>query len=328
MARYKQWRVFTAVLLVAAMAIAVFALLKPQQHVKPVAPTKVAPDNAWVAPEINNDSSLAPETKTLLLYGEELITHTAKYFGPKGIVSNTSNGMNCQNCHLDAGRKSWGNNFGAVAANYPRFNPRAGRLQTIYGRINDCFQRSLNGHPVETATREMQAMFAYIAWLGRTVALNSKPVGSGVEKIAFINRAASPDSGKLVYAAKCAVCHGKSGGGLLTATGMEYAYPPLWGANSYNTGAGLYRLSGFAGFVKNNMPYLQATHSSPLLTISQAWDVAAFVNTQPRPSYDQQNDWKDIKRKPFDFPFGPYADTFSQQQHKYGPFQAFAMVKK
>ncbi len=328
MAWYKHWWVFIAVLLVAAMVIAVFTLLTPQENVKPVAPAKVAPDNAWVAPVINNDTSLAPDTKNLLMYGQDLIAHTAKYFGPKGVVSHTSNGMNCQNCHLDAGRKSWGNNFGAVAANYPRYNPRAGRLQSIYGRINDCFQRSLNGRPVDTATREMRAMFAYIRWLGRAVAPNSRPVGSGVEKIAFINRAALPDSGRLVYAAKCAVCHGQSGGGLLSATGLEYAYPPLWGANSYNTGAGLYRLSGFAGFVKNNMPYLQATHAKPVLTISQAWDVAAFVNAQPRPGYDQYNDWKDIKRKPFDFPFGPYADTFSQQQHKYGPFQMLVAVKK
>jgi len=315
-------------LVAAALTIAVVTMLKRQENVKAVPPQKPIVDNAWVAPEINTDTSLAPETKNLLLYGQQLIAHTAKYFGPKGVVGHTSNGMNCQNCHLDAGSKSWGNNFGAVAANYPRFNPRAGNVQTIYCRINDCFQRSLNGKPVDTSTREMQAMFAYIQWLGRAVAPKTKPVGSGVEKIAFINRAASPDSGRLVYEAKCAVCHGQNGGGLLHPNGLEYTYPPLWGPDSYNTGAGLYRLSGFAGFIKNNMPYLQATHALPVLSTSQAWDVAAFVNSQPRPAYDQHSDWKDIKRKPFDFPFGPYADSFSQQQHKYGPFKALAAVKK
>jgi len=323
-----RWFAF-ALLVVAALAIALVGLFKirPESNISATEAMPV-PDSAWVAPDINKDTALLPETKKLLLYGEELIAHTAKYFGPKGTIGHTSNGMNCQNCHLDAGRKSWGNNFGAVAANYPRFNPRAGNTQSIYGRINDCFERSLNGKPLDTATKEMQAMFAYIRWLGQNVPPTKKPIGSGIEKISFITRAAVPDSGRLVYTAKCMVCHGKNGEGLLNATGTEYTYPPLWGPNSYNNGAGLYRLSGFAGFVKNNMPYLQASHTAPVLTTTQAWDVAAFINSQPRPQYDQHKDWKDITRKPFDFPSGPYADTFTQQQHKYGPFAAISATKK
>ena len=34
-----------------------------------------------------------------------------------------------------------------------------------------------------------------------------------------------------------------------------------------------------------------------------------------------KNDYPDISKKPIDDPFGPYADTFSESQHKYGPFQ-------
>jgi thiosulfate dehydrogenase len=124
------------------------------------------------------------------------------------------------------------------------------------------------------------------------------------------------------------VCHGKNGEGLFAASGLEYTYPPLWGPHSYNNGAGLYRLSGFAGFVKNNMPYLLASHAAPMLSNEQAWDVAAFVNSQPRPTYDQRDDWKDVTLKPFDCPFGPYADSFSQQQHKYGPFKPITAIKK
>jgi len=223
----KHRRIVFALSISSALVIAILA--KHPKRQERVPPVKIEPDNTWVAPELNRDTSLAPDAKALLLYGQELIAHTAKYFGPKGVVGHTSNGMNCQNCHLDAGTKNWGNNFGAVAANYPRFNPRAGNIQSIYGRINDCFQRSLNGKPIDTSTHEMQAMFAYIQWLGRAVAPNTKPVGSGVEKIAFISRAALPDSGRLVYAAKCAACHGQKGGGLLRADGLEYNYPPLWG---------------------------------------------------------------------------------------------------
>ena len=60
---------------------------------------------------------------------------------------------------------------------------------------------------------------------------------------------------------------------------------------------------------------------SPKLTDEEAWDVAAFVNSQPRPTMDLGKDWPDIATKPFDHPFGPYTDGFSEVQHKYGPFQ-------
>jgi len=327
--KYPGYSWLVAILVIVVAAVIMLVVLRQPKHAAPAIGAKPQPDSAWAAPEIMKDTSLGKATRQLLLYGSDLVAHTAKYFGPLGSITHTSNGMNCQNCHLDAGRKSWGNNFGAVAANYPRFNARGGGTQSIYGRINDCFQRSLDGKALDTSTREMQAMFAYIHWVGQNVPRSKKPIGSGIEKIPFINRAASVDSGKALYAVKCVVCHGKNGEGVLAADGVEYTYPPLWGPHSYNSGAGLYRLSGFAGFVKNNMPYLLASHAAPVLTDEQAWDVAAFINSQPRPGYDQHNDWKkDVKLKPFDCPFGPYADSFPQQQHKYGPFKPIATVKK
>jgi thiosulfate dehydrogenase len=99
-----------------------------------------------------------------------------------------------------------------------------------------------------------------------------------------------------------------------------YLYPPLWGPNSYNVSAGLFRLSRFASFVKNNMPFGLASHNSPQLTDEEAWDVAAFVNSQPRPEKFFSYDWPKKETKPVDHPFGPYADNFSEKQHKYGPF--------
>jgi thiosulfate dehydrogenase len=52
----------------------------------------------------------------------------------------------------------------------------------------------------------------------------------------------------------------------------------------------------------------------------EAWDVAAFINSQRRPVKMFAQDWPDISKKSIDYPFGPYADDFSEQQHKYGPF--------
>lgn len=106
-----------------------------------------------------------------------------------------------------------------------------------------------------------------------------------------------------------------------------YSYPPLWGMHSYNTGAGLYRLSNFAGFVQSNMPFNEVSHSNQL-THEEAWDLAAFVNSQPRPVFTESHDWPDLAKKPFDHPFGPYADSFSEQQHKYGPYQPILQAKK
>ncbi|MEO5649137.1 MAG: cytochrome C, partial [Ginsengibacter sp.] len=106
----------------------------------------------------------------------------------------------------------------------------------------------------------------------------------------------------------------------------EYVYPPLWGTNSYNTGAGIYQISRFAGYIKNNMPF-GATYKNAQLTNEQAWDVAAFVNSQPRPIKNLKMDWPDISTKPFDYPAGPYSDSFSESQHKYGPYQAIVQTK-
>lgn len=256
----------------------------------------------------------------LIWYGEQLIENTSYYFGPKGMVAQISNGMNCQNCHLAAGTLPFGNNFGKTYATYPQYRQRSNSIQTIYGRIADCFERSLNGKAPDSNTLEMKAMYAYIKWLGGDVPKGAKTIkGAGVPKLAYLNRAADAVQGQQVYMDKCSNCHGANGEGQPNLQGTGYAYPPLWGNNSYNDGAGLYRISSFAGYVKNNMPF-GSTYKAPQLTAAQAWDVAAFVNSQPRPHKDQSKDWPDIKLKPVDLPFGPYADTFSQQQHKYGPF--------
>jgi thiosulfate dehydrogenase len=39
-------------------------------------------------------------------------------------------------------------------------------------------------------------------------------------------------------------------------------------------------------------------------------------------------DWPDISKKPIDHPFGPYADGFSEKQHKLGPFKLIAAIQK
>lgn len=282
----------------------------------------------WVAPSLYLDRELEGAERELVIYGQNLVAYTAEYFGPRGSVKAITNGMNCQNCHLQAGRKAWGNNFGAVNSTYPKWRDRSGSVETIPKRVNDCFERSLNGVAVDSNSREMRAIVAYIQWLGQKVEKGQKPSGSGITELPYLNRAADPERGALVYSAKCQSCHGANGEGVANPDEIGYAYPPLWGPFSYNDGAGLYRLSRFAGYVKDNMPFNQATHHSPALSNEEAWDVAAFVNSRPRPSKDLSGDWPNISKKPIDHPFGPYDDGFTEQQHKFGPFEPILAARK
>ena len=280
----------------------------------------------WTAADINTiaaDSNI----KDQLEYGKDLIAHTAKYFGPKGSINHITNGMNCQNCHLEAGTKAWGNNYGAVFSTYPKYRARSGTEEDLYKRINDCFERSLNGKALKNESKEMLAIKSYIEFIGKDVKKGEKPKGSGIYDLAYLNRAIDPINGKTLFVAKCQSCHQANGEGLLADNKIEYTYPPLWGKNSYNNGAGLYRMSRFAGYIKYNMPQ-GATYQKPQLTDEEAWDIAAFVNAQPRPTKDMSKDWPKIEEKPADHPFGPFADNYTEQQHKYGPYQPIKAAQK
>ncbi|WP_297337796.1 c-type cytochrome [Algoriphagus sp.] len=277
----------------------------------------VAPDWAVVDSEPNAES---------IKYGKELIANTAEYLGPNGKVRKMSNGLNCQNCHLQAGTAPLGNNYSAVASTYPKIRARSGQSEDIEKRINDCFERSLNGQPLERSSKEMIAMVDYMKWLGKEVPRGEKPKGVGIYEVPLLDRAADPVKGKVIYEQQCQSCHASDGQGLPKQDGSGYIYPPLWGEHSYNSGAGLYRLSRFAGYVRANMP-LGATFENPLISDEEAWDVAAYVNSLDRPSKDLSADWPDISKKPMDHPFGPFSDGFSELQHKYGPFKSIKEAK-
>jgi thiosulfate dehydrogenase len=280
----------------------------------------------WQAPDVSELEN--EKNKAQILYGKDLIVNTALYFGEKGRVNaGATNGMNCQNCHLDAGTKVFGNNYGSVASTYPKYRARSGEIETVFKRVNDCFERSLNGKALDSSSNEMQAIIAYIHWLGKNAEKGKKVAGSGFKDISFLDRSANPEKGAVVYAEKCQSCHQKDGLGLMNGDKTTYTYPPLWGPKSYNAGAGLFRLSNFAKYVKYNMP-LGASHISTQLSDEEAWDVAAFANSQARPMMDIKNDWPKLEEKPFDHPFGPYADGFDEIQHKYGPFKAILEKKR
>ena len=62
-------------------------------------------------------------------------------------------------------------------------------------------------------------------------------------------------------------------------------------------------------------------HNAPVLTDEDAYDVAGYIVGQKRPEKaNLDKDFPTRLQKPFDTPYGPYADGFSVEQHKFGPF--------
>ncbi|MBD0331024.1 MAG: c-type cytochrome [Chitinophagaceae bacterium] len=298
---------------------------KPQKAGSQAVEYMYRENEEWRPPDTN--SIPAGAEGDLIRYGRDLIAYTSKYLGPKGIVAHMSNGMNCQNCHIDAGTKPFGNSFAAVASTYPKFRERSGKVESIEFRVNECMERSMNGRRLENSSLEMKAMVEYLKWVGQGVPKRVKPKGAGTEELSFLPRAADPARGKKIYISKCQRCHGENGQGVLAADSISYTYPPLWGNNSYNVSAGMYRLSRLAGFIKSNMPF-DSVKNGYKLSVEDTWDVAAYINSQPRPLKFFSYDWPNIATKPVDHPFGPYADSFSEEQHKYGPFDVIKKARE
>ena len=170
---------------------------------------------------------------------------------------------------------------------------------------------------------EMQAFVAYIDFLSTGLKRGEKLSGLGAGKMPELKRAADPVRGKAVYARTCAPCHQLDGLGLKRDPALPnfgYVNPPLWGPDSFNDGAGMATSITLANFVHFNMPN-GTSYTEPRVKQQDAWDVAAYVISQPRPKRaNLDKDFPDRLDKPADIPYGPYADGFSQKQHMYGPF--------
>jgi thiosulfate dehydrogenase len=260
-------------------------------------------------------------------YGRDLIAKTASLIGPE--VSEpahrfTGNNLNCQSCHIQAGTKQFGLPFQGVYADFPNYRARSGNVGTIEDRIQGCMVRSMNGRQLPADSAELTAMVAYMKFLSTGRSVGAPTFGRGAGKIPELTRAADPIRGHAIYAHICAACHGEQGQGQRAGAAGDaqgYTIPPLWGPDSFNDGAGMARLTNAANFIHNNMPD-GTTWRQPALSAEDSWDVAAFVESQPRPHKAQlERDFPKRLQKPVDAPYGPYADSFPVEQHKFGPFQ-------
>ena len=244
----------------------------------PAAPSPAR--SSWSTPEINAPSD--DPWWSAVRYGRDLIVKSASLIGPE-VADPTrrfaGNNLTCENCHLEAGTKKFGNPFQGVFADFPTYGGRAGRVGTIEDRVEGCMTRSMNGKPLPRDSAEMTAIVAYLKFLstGRPVGAPTEGRGSG--RMPELARAADPVRGGVVFAQACAACHGADGQGQRVGRvgdAQGYVAPPLWGPDSFNDGAGMARLSNAANFVHSNMPN-GTSFEQPALSPEDAWDVAAFV---------------------------------------------------
>jgi len=283
----------------------------------------IVDEEVWIVP----DTSTIPhdEFGDLVRYGRDLIVNTAYYIGPEGKVGKyLGNKMNCTNCHLEAGTKPYAFNYFSTHARYPQYRAREDRVLSLADRVNNCIERPHNGKHLPVDGKEMLAMICYMKWLGEKVPVNAHVEGDSPIKIDFPTRAADPIKGEDIYKRECLSCHGANGEGKMRADNVCYEYPPLWGDKSYQAGSSVHRVIKLGAFVYANMPNKIATYDNPKLTIEESYDVVAFINNDeihPRPKAITKQDYASLDRKPIDYGKGPYLDSFSELQHKYGPYQ-------
>lgn len=234
------------------------------------------PDHSEIALEFElRDPEQAPEgIRERVMRGHRLMMDTHNE-----LPQYVGNSLKCTNCHFSCGNSTGGRGGGiplaGVAHLYPAYNARSKKVITLKERINGCFMRSMNGLPLPEESEEMAAFIAYLEWISSECPVDFEIPWRGIPRIASTGTP-SRERGEKVFALKCSHCHGDEGEGGVKA-------PPLWGPYSFNDGAGMNDLGTFASFVYHNMPY-----GSPELTPEEAYDVAAFVTTQPRGKFKKK----------------------------------------
>lgn len=192
---------------------------------------------------------------------------------------NVGNSLRCASCHLDGGLRPNAMPWVGSYSRFPQYRARSGKVDLIEDRINDCFERSMNGTRLSYAGRGMRDIVAYLAFLSRGIPVGVEMEGQGFPRLQPLK--GDPARGVSVFSSTCARCHGADGQGTTLA-------PPLWGRRSYNVGAGMARINTAASFIHALMPIDRAQQLTP----QQAFDVASYINTRPRPDFPRKaRDW-------------------------------------
>lgn len=305
-------------------------LADAERAVAPPTAAEGASSAAWAPPLMKEVPQ--GEAGDLIRYGALLMTDTYAQLGAEVKEEKmrfSGNALNCTSCHLDSGAKQFGLPWMGVSQAYPQYRGREDKVQGLEERINGCFERSLNGKAMAVDGREMKAMVAYVNWLSKD--LPKDVFGLGTPKYEGPNRKADVKIGGEAYNRFCMSCHDDDGNGyqsMSAGASGSHVVPALWGANSYNNGAGMNRLLTTAAFIHSNMP-LGTPWNRPAITNEDAYDIAAYLSSKERPQMiGLEKDYPKLDKKAVDCPYPPYADIFSQEQHQFGPFQAIKAAQQ
>lgn len=206
-------------------------------------------------------------------------------FTPESLPDYATSGLRCTSCHQDDGIKASAGPLTGSHARFPKYMPRSGAVIGLADRVNYCFTRSLAGNSLPVESREMTDILAYLAFISQDIPVGTKITGHDGLISMKDTLVGDVARGKELYVTKtCVTCHAADGQGL-------GVLPPLWGARSYSIGASMSREERAASFIYHNMP-----QTAPgTLTPQEAFDLSAYINSQPRP---------DSPGKELDFPFG------------------------
>jgi thiosulfate dehydrogenase len=237
----------------------------------------------WYARDV---AKLPPSPEgDLIRYGRELVVDTASHIGKSFADPQkrfAGNNLACVNCHLNAGLRPFAAPFVSTFATFPMLVDD--QVLTLTDRINGCMTRSMNGKDLPVDGREMEALIAYIKFLGQGTPEGVRVAGMGLLPLQDPPLAPDVARGETVYAKLCASCHKDDGQGeRRTAPAIGYSIPPLWGDDSFNAAAGMAKPAYAAAYIRGNMPF-GVRYQDPVLSEQQAWDVAAYMISKPRPS--------------------------------------------
>jgi len=292
------------------------------------AQTVQAPGAGWTVPD---PDTLADDAMgRMVRRGRDLIVKTASLIGPDAAdpaMRYSGNGLDCQSCHLQAGTQRFGLPLAGVWGVFPLYIARENEVRTLEERINGCMERSMNGRALPVGGHEMKAMLSYIRFISMAEPVGASLDGRGAPSLPLPDRAGDPARGGQVFTEICAACHGVDGQGQRLSpaeareTGRRYRYPPLWGPDSFNDGAGMARGITAAQFVHANMPF-GTSWQAPRLSVADAFDVVAYIGEQPRPHKPGLDaDFPDRARKPVDAAYPPFVGPFPADQHRLGPWR-------
>lgn len=286
-------------------------------------------------PPASADAIKGHKDAELINYGIQVLDKTAATIGP--LVKDESlrysgNNLNCSSCHLKGdtglpGTRYFGIPFTNIENDYPEFRSRDMKIGSAADRVNGCMTRSMgSGKPLPEDSREMQGIIAYFNWLAEGTEAGLAMEGTGLPQLEFPARAADPEKGKVVYNQSCASCHGPDAMGVRSPeydNGAGHLFPPLAGNDSFNNGAGMSRLKTATRFIYANMP-LGVTADKPTLSVEQAYDVAGFVESLPRPERaGRDKDFPNPAFRPADYPVPAYfnGDKAALEKARYGPYE-------